>query len=262
MTTRDTPFAPGTPCWIDLASSDVAKTNAFYTELFGWTAQGSGEDFGNYVVYSLGGSPVAGAMPKQPGMDWPDAWSTYIATDDCAATVDRVKNAGGQIIMDTTEVPETGTVAVFSDPSGAVVGAWQGGGHTGFGRYNEPGSVTWDELNTKEFKPAIDFYATVFGWDYDVTSDSDDFRYYTAKVDGDTVAGVMDATRFLPPEAPSHWGVYFSVASVDDAVAKAQELGGSVVQAPEDTPHGRIAIVADSTGAYFRLHQELAGPTA
>jgi predicted enzyme related to lactoylglutathione lyase len=49
---------------------------------------------------------------------------------------------------------------------------------------------------------------------------------------------------------------------VDDAVAKAQELGGSVVQQAEDTPYGRIAIVTDSTGAFFRLHQELAGTTA
>jgi predicted enzyme related to lactoylglutathione lyase len=257
MATRNTPFAAGTPCWVDLASSDIDKSKNFYTDLFGWTAETSGEEFGYYTVFSLDGFTVAGAMPKQPGMDFPDAWSTYISTDNCAASVDAAKNAGGQIIMDTMEIPETGTMAMVSDPAGAVFGLWQAGGHKGFGRYNEPGSVTWDELNTREFKAAIDFYAGVFGWDYDKTSDTDDFRYYTAKVGGETVAGVMDAANFLPAEAPSHWAVYFSVANADESIAKLQELGGSVVQPAQDTPYGRMAMVTDPTGAFFRLHQEL-----
>ena len=42
MTTRDTPFAPGTPCWVDLLSSDVDKAKIFYGELFGWTSEQAG----------------------------------------------------------------------------------------------------------------------------------------------------------------------------------------------------------------------------
>ena len=49
--------------------------------------------------------------------------------------------------------------------------------------------------------------------------------------------------------------VYFSVVSTDDAVVKAEGLGGTVVQAAEDTPYGRMAVIADPTGALFSLHQ-------
>ena len=73
-------------------------------------------------------------------------------------------------------------------------------------------------------------------------SDTDDFRY-TVQLDADgegQVAGVMDASGRLPADVPPHWGVYIGVADTDRAVAQITELGGSVVQPPEDTPFGRI----------------------
>ena len=67
------------------------------------------------------------------------------------------------------------------------------------------------------------------------------------------LAGLMDSTNFLPEGVPAHWAVYFAVADTDAAVKTAIELGGSVVIPAEDTPYGRIALVADPTGAPFRL---------
>jgi len=55
------------------------------------------------------------------------------------------------------------------------------------------------------------------------------------------------------PSVPSHWTVYFGVADADAACAKVQELGGTVVEAPVDTPYGRIATATDPTGTHFRL---------
>jgi predicted enzyme related to lactoylglutathione lyase len=255
MTTRDTPFAAGTPCWVDLLTSDVEASTAFYTGLFGWTAETSGEEFGNYVIYSLDGYPVAGQTPNQPDFGSPDVWSTYIASDDCEATVTAAEAAGAKVMFPTMAVGEVGTMAMLQDPAGAAFGVWQAGQHTGFGRYNEPGTVTWDEHQSKDFAASAAFYGEVFGWEYDAVSDTDDFRYSTAQVDGSTVGGMMDAAAYLPAEVPSHWAVYFSVDSADGASAKVQELGGAVIQAAEDTPYGRIALVADPTGAQFRLHQ-------
>ena len=259
MTTRDTPFAPGTPCWVDLLSSDVDASTAFYTGLFGWTAESSGEEFGNYVIYSLDGHTVAGQTPNQPEFGSPDVWSTYIASADCAATVAAAEAAGGSVLAPTMPVGDIGTMAMVSDPAGAVFGVWEAAdgpnAHKGFGRYNEPGSVTWDENQSKSFGASTKFYVDVFGWEVEPISDTDQFRYSMAKVDGETVAGLMDASSFLPDQVPSHWVVYFSVVSTDDAVVKAEGLGGTVVQAAEDTPYGRMAVIADPTGALFSLHQ-------
>jgi predicted enzyme related to lactoylglutathione lyase len=154
-------------------------------------------------------------------------------------------------------------MAMLADPAGAVFGLWQPGVHTGFTKYNEPGAVTWDEHHSKSFPASTAFYETVFDWAMDKTSDTDEFRYYQAQIDGQTVAGLMDSSGFLPAEVPSHWAVYFSVADADEAVTKVVELGGSVLRPPEDTPFGRIADVSDPTGTAFKLHSNvLANPSA
>jgi uncharacterized protein len=67
------------------------------------------------------------------------------------------------------------------------------------------------------------------------------------------LAGVMDASGFLPDGIPAHWSVYFGVDDTDVALAKIVELGGSIVTPAEDTPYGRLATTADPTGAQFKL---------
>jgi len=254
MTTRDTPFAAGTPCWVDLLSSDVDKSKSFYTELFGWTSQDTGEEFGGYVNFQSDGYQVAGMIGNAPGSGSPDAWTTYISTADIKASADAVTDAGGQIVSPPTEVADLGSMAIVLDPAGAVFGLWQPGTHTGFTKYNEPGSVTWDEHHSKNFAASTPFYQKVFGWHLDRMSDTDEFRYFQGQIDGETVAGLMDSSSFLPAEVPSHWAVYFSVDDVDAAAAKAVELGGTVLRDPEDTPFGRMADLTDATGAPFKLH--------
>jgi predicted enzyme related to lactoylglutathione lyase len=257
MATRKTPFAAGTPCWVDLMTSDPAKAKDFYPALLGWTFDEASAEYGNYVTFLSDGHKVAGMMAN-PGQGAPDAWNTYIATDDVDATVEAATKAGGTVLMPVMDVPEQGRMAVIADPAGAAVGLWQPTGHTGFEKYNEPNSVGWDELHSKDFQATKEFYGEVFGWDFQVTSDTDDFRYSTGQIDGQDVVGMMDSKAFLPEQVPSHWAVYFGVADIDAVCAKAVELGGSIVRPAEDTPFGRIADLADPTGANFKLHSPLA----
>jgi predicted enzyme related to lactoylglutathione lyase len=63
----------------------------------------------------------------------------------------------------------------------------------------------------------------------------------------------MDSTKYLPEGVPAHWAVYLAVDDTDAAVKTTAELGGAVIAPPHDTPYGRLAHVADSTGAQFRL---------
>jgi hypothetical protein len=63
----------------------------------------------------------------------------------------------------------------------------------------------------------------------------------------------MDARTFLGEGVPSHWTTYWEVDDVDASVAKVRTLGGSVIADAADSPYGRIAAVADPTGALFRL---------
>jgi predicted enzyme related to lactoylglutathione lyase len=254
MPTRDTPFTPGTPCWIDLFSSDTARSKSFYGSVLGWDFEDSGPEFGGYITARSEGHQVAGLMLNDGQAGTPDQWNTYLATQDIDASIAAATERGATLVVPAMVVADQGSMALLIDPAGGAVGLWQSDKHIGFTKYGEPGSVVWDELQSKDFGTAKEFYAEVFGWTYDVTSDTEGFRYLTAKVGDDQVAGLLDAAPFLPPEVPSHWAVYFNVADVDAAVATAVAAGASVQMAPEDTPFGRMARLTDSTGASFHLH--------
>jgi len=258
MPVRNTPFAAGTPSWVDLATSDGEASKRFYGGLFGWTFTDLGEDFGNYINAYSDGHHVAGIAPNPSELGVPDRWNTYLESPDIQATVAKAAEAGATILAPPIAVGILGSMSVMLDPAGGIFGAWQSGTHLGFAKYNEPGSVTWNEFHSKNFQVSTEFYATVFGWGIDKMSDTDEFRYYLATVNGQAVAGLMDSAKFLPEFVPSHWAVYFSTDNADAAVAKVPRLGGTVLRAPEDTPLGRMAEIADATGATFKLHQALA----
>ena len=49
----------GAPCWVDLYTSDPERTQAFYNELFGWTCETAGPEYGGYFNFSKDGVQVA-----------------------------------------------------------------------------------------------------------------------------------------------------------------------------------------------------------
>jgi predicted enzyme related to lactoylglutathione lyase len=254
MPARDT--APiGAPCWIDLMSSDTARSRAFYGQLFGWTAEEPSEEFGGYFIFTKDGVPMAGCMASQPGapMSPSDIWSVYLATDDAKKTADAAVANGGQVYVAPMDVGDLGTMALVADAGGGAVGIWQPHEFQGFGRLGEPGTPSWFELHTRAYTAAVDFYRTVFRWETNVVGDTPEFRYTTLKIGEDIFAGIMDASNFLPEGVPAHWSVYFGVDDTDAALAQIVALGGSIVTPAEDTPYGRLATATDATGAVFKL---------
>lgn len=254
MPTRDT--APvGAPCWIDLSSSDTDRSRAFYGELFGWASEQAGPEYGGYINFLHDGAPIAGCMAAQPQFGMAEGWSVYLATDDVAKAAEGTTAAGGQVAMPPVEVPGLGHMAFVVDPGGATVGLWQPIAHQGFRTYGEPGTPGWFELLTRDHDASVAFYRQVLGWDTHVAGDTDEFRYTTLGEGDAALAGVMDASRFLPEGEPAHWSVYFSVADADATIAAATRLGATLLQGPEDTPYGRLAALADPLGARFKLVQ-------
>jgi len=245
----------GAPCWIDLFTSDPDKSRSFYGELFGWTSQEAGEEYGGYINFSKDGLPVAGAMRNDGQSGTPDVWSVYLATEDAKATADAAAADGGQVLVPPMDVSEQGTMALVTDAGGAAIGIWQPGLHRGFGVLAEPGTPAWFELLTRDYDASVEFYRQVFGWDTHVASDTPELRYTTLGEGESQAAGIMDASAFLPDGVPAHWSIYFAVEDADAALAKIVELGGTIVQPAEDTPYGRLAQAADPTGALFKLIQ-------
>jgi predicted enzyme related to lactoylglutathione lyase len=239
--------------WIELFTSDPAGSRAFYGELMGWTSTEPNEDFGGYFNFKSGDSLVAGAMKNDGSSGVPDLWNVYLAVEDAEATVASATAHGAGVVVPAMAVGELGSMAVITDAGGAAIGLWQPGSHKGIGVIGEPGAPAWFELHTRDYDASVQFYKDVFGWDARTMSDTPDFRYTTLGEGAGVLAGLMDSTRLLPEGVPAHWVVYLTVADTDAAVKTTAELGGTVIAPPHDTNWGRLAHVADPTGAQFRL---------
>ncbi len=252
MATRER--APlGAPTWIDLLSSDLDRSQEFYGAVFGWTFESAGPEYGGYVNAFKDGHPVAGLMGNDPQFRSPDGWTTYLHTADINATIADATAAGGVNCVEPMEIKDKGWMALLTDPAGAVAGLWQPTGHNGFEVVNEAGAPVFHSLTTRDYGKALDFYRQVFGWQTETVADTDEFRYSTASFDGKALLGVMDGTNHLPEGVPSHWDFFLGAEDVDKTVELVKENGGSVIRDAEDTPYGRLAAVADPTGAGFNL---------
>jgi predicted enzyme related to lactoylglutathione lyase len=240
--------------WIDLFTSDPGKSRAFYGELMGWTASDPNPDFGGYFNFSKGDSLVAGGMKNDhTAPPVPDHWNVYLAVENAEATVAAATARGAGVIVPAMPVGDLGSMAMIAGPGGAVVGIWQPGTMHGMGVIAEPGAPAWFELHSRDYDASVQFYKDVFGWDARTMSDTPEFRYTTLGEGEGALAGLMDSSNYLPEGVPAHWAVYLAVESTDAAVKTAEELGGTVLDAPKDTPFGRLARIADSTGATLRL---------
>lgn len=241
----------GAPIWIDLASSDVDRSQEFYAAVFGWTFESGGPEFGGYVNAFCDGKPVAGLNFNDPQWNVPDGWATYLHTTDAKATLDKAVAAGGVACAEgppePMQIDDRGCMGMLTDPTGAFVGLWQPAAHRGFEVVNENGAPTYFQLTTRDHRKALRFYSEVFGWQVESVSDTDEFRYSTANFDGEALLGIMEM------DVDPSWFFFLGADDVDKTVQLVLDNGGSVVREAEDTPYGRLASVADSTGAGFNL---------
>jgi predicted enzyme related to lactoylglutathione lyase len=151
---------------MDLLTSDTGRAREFYGELFGWTAGEASEDFGGYFMFLRDGVPVAGCMPKIPGvpeMAGPDVWGVYLSSEDAKITVDKALASGGALRVGPMDIADLGTQAVLVDAAGARIGVWQAKGFPGVTVFGELGTPAYFELLTRGYRGASVFYGDVFG---------------------------------------------------------------------------------------------------
>jgi uncharacterized protein len=259
-----TSYAPGTPCWVDLATPDVEAAARFYGNLLGWDVpeQANSAEMGGYRRAMKDGKDVAGMMPLTDGGQegQPPAWSTYVAVEDADATAKAVAAAGGSVVAEPMDVMELGRMAVFTDPAGAFFGIWQAGTFAGAALVNEYGCFGWNELGTRDVESAKSFFGQVFGWTTEEgPTEGMGGSYYVWKLGEDRVGGMMDIGGILPAEVPPHWLVYFTVEDCDAAVEQAKSAGGGLNAGPMDVQVGRFAILRDPFGAVFAVLQPAEG---
>ncbi|MEU6665235.1 VOC family protein [Streptomyces sp. NPDC046727] len=243
---------PGTPCWVSLMVHGLDAIEEFYGELFGWEFRPGPQQLGPYVRALLDGREVAGMGQLPPDRRLPVAWTPYLASDDVDRTADAVRLCGGTVAVGPLDAAEAGRLAIAADPSGAVFGIWQGAAHLGTAITGVPGTPVWNELLTFETESVAKFFKSVFGYEEEPVV-SADFDYVTLRLAGRQVAGLHGMGHGLPRDRGPHWQTYFEVADVDATLRQVTELDGRVLRPAHDSPHGRVATVADPEGAEFSV---------
>jgi uncharacterized protein len=267
-------YIPGVPCWVDTSQPHPEAAVDFYRGLFGWEFEDvmPPDSEGKYFIARLHGGDVA-AVGSIPEAAPPVAtWNTYVWVESADDTASKVRDAGGDVLMEPFDVMDAGRMAVLTDPEGAAFFVWQAKELMGARVVNEPGSLNFNGLATRDVDGAKSFYGQVFGWttlaldggaemwtlpgygDY-LERDNPDLRKVVAEAGGpegfeDVVANINPIPDDQP-DTPAHWSVTFAVDDADATAAKATELGGKVIVPPFDAPWVRMTIINDPQGATF-----------
>ena len=268
--TDERSYPAGVSCWIDTEQPDIDAACRFYASLFGWTFSDAvpADVPGTYLIASLDGADVAAIGPPQGG-DSPVEWNTYISVDDADAAAATVRTAGGGVQLEPVDAGPGGRMAACVDPRGARFRLWQPRRRLGAQVTNVPGSWNFSDLHTGDADAAANFYAPLFGWEFDDSGFATMIRrpgygaHLAATVDpgiferqAGAPPGFADAIGWLMPLASGrdHWHVTFTVASRDESAATAEALGAVVVSS-ENTEWTRTALIRDPQGAELTLSQ-------
>jgi uncharacterized protein len=251
--------APGSFCWIELATTDQNAAKAFYEALFGWQAadmpMGPG-DF--YTMFRFQGRDAAATYtlrPDQRSQGVPAHWMLYIAVESADNSAQRAAGLGGQVLAPAFDVFDAGRMAVLQDPTGASFSVWQPKAHTGIGVASVDGTLCWADLDTPDRDRAGTFYSRLFGWELGKEDEEPAHAYWHIK-NGEEFIGGMTPASHRNPNAPPHWLAYFLVSDCDTSAAKAKDMGAKLFMPPTTFEHvGRISVIADPQGAVFATFQ-------
>jgi len=283
-------YLPGVPCWADTSQPDPEGAVGFYSALFGWEF----EDMmppgspGRYFIGRLRGGDVAAVGSVAPGAPQMASWNTYVAVESADQTASKAQAAGATVVTPPFDVTDAGRMAVFTDPEGAALCVWQANQHRGARIVNEPGSVNFNNLNTRDPERAKAFYGSVFGWEalempggaavwrlpgYGDYLEQRDPGLRARVAELGAPSGFEDVVATILPlpedhaDVPAHWTITFAVDDADAIAQQAAELGGRILAPPFDAPWVRTTIISDPQGASFIAskfvpeNKDLGGPT-
>ncbi|WP_158309674.1 VOC family protein [Saccharopolyspora spinosa] len=244
----------GTPCWIELVTTNVDKACEFYAGLFGWEYETHHDPrAGLHVIAAHEGFPVASIRDSADGRS---QWRLFLAAADSARTAAEAGKLGAQIIVPRSRVPELGVKLVLTSPAGDEFGLLEPDPSWQFD-VGLPGTLVWAELVTIKAQTADHFYAELFGYTAEQFGTEHRTGYEVWYLDEDSVLARVSMIReHMSAEARPHWLLYLGVdeeVGTDELVHRVVALDGRIRVDPYDSSLGRVAVLRDPTGARFAI---------
>ncbi|MGH2957098.1 MAG: VOC family protein, partial [Solirubrobacterales bacterium] len=154
-------YIPGVPCYVDTSQPDPEAAVEFYSGLFGWELENvmpQGSET-RYFIARIDGKRVAAVSSIPEGAPEQAVWNTYIWVESADETAAKIRDGGGSIVAEPFDVMDSGRMAVFTDPEGAAFCVWEAKQDKGAQLVNDPGTLTFNGLNTRDVDGAQKFYA-------------------------------------------------------------------------------------------------------
>jgi len=105
-------------------SDDPGRISQFYQEVFGWKVR-TIPDLNYHLVEPGGEGGIDGGIMKPQAGPWPAKLALYIDVDDLDVFSEKIRRAGGKILVDKVNVPGVGQLSLFEDLDGRVLGMWK-----------------------------------------------------------------------------------------------------------------------------------------
>ena len=111
--------------YLQIPAADVDATAGFYERALGWTIRR--RDDGS-TAFDDTAAVVSGewVLDRQPAGD--AGVLVHIKVDDVEATLEKIVEAGGEVVVPRTPQGDDIAYATFRDPAGNVLGIFQEGG--------------------------------------------------------------------------------------------------------------------------------------
>jgi predicted enzyme related to lactoylglutathione lyase len=111
--------------WLEIASTDIPASAKFYEDLFDWPIVR--DEQMDYTMTDLGrGETGVGFAPVDEAQGVaPGSVLVYVDVADVDAAISRAKELGAPIVLDKTEIPTVGWMAIFDDPGGNRIAVLQ-----------------------------------------------------------------------------------------------------------------------------------------
>lgn len=260
----------GTFIWHELMTTDTAAAQKFYGDVVGWTFRspppGMGMPEVPYTLISANGQDVGGMMALSDTCGDGEAkpgWMGSVKVGDVNAAAAKVKDNGGMIYYEPTDIPGVGRFAIAGDPGGGTLCLLSMNGT--LDKDLDPkaqtaiGHIGWNELHSTDWEKSFSFFEKLFGWKKDTAMDMGPMgTYQLFRTDGGedsdkciAAGGMMTKTPKMPVPG---WIYYFNVDGIDAAIDRVNAGGGKVLMGPDEVPGGAWIIQGlDPQGAMFAL---------
>lgn len=117
------------------------------------------------------------------------------------------------------------------------------------------GSPVWTDIMCSDVEASKEFYAALFGWEFEEPDAEAYGGYFSATRNGRLVAGFSPYNKEFGG-VPDHWMLYLATGDINETEQTIVASGGTTVRpAMHVKPYGHMGIYKDNGGVEFGLWQ-------